>query len=462
MQAKSITEQLAHHIHGAMAGPAPAPEVVHAVERLLLDSLACALGAHRSPAVQAGRRWASKIAGSPACTILGSGAKSSVLGAAMVNCMMVRDLDMSDTYFSVNPAHSSDNIGTCLAVAEAENSAPMDVIKSILIAFEVQMRCCEFTSSSFFKTLGWDQTTLVTIASAAAAGALLHLDEAQLAQALAIAGCYPTIGEVRVGQMSMLKGASAGLAASRGIEAAYLAQAGMTGPREVFEGKRGLSRQVFGPCDWSVLTAPFDRWRLPITCLKRYPAAYIIHSSIDATLSLVKEFAIDPAHVRRVQVDAFEWLMEDMVHGMGGTSRYEIDERETADHSLPYAVAVSLVDGTYEIGQLMAKRWDAPEVQAMMAKVECVHDKAMDARFPPDRPTRVTIELQDGRSLVREFAYPKGDYRDPFSDEDITQKFMTLSAGVLNEAQQRKAIAAALGFSRSSLGELLAACVARD
>ncbi len=455
---QTLVGKLAHQI-AAVKTMQLAPEIVHATERVLLDSLACALGASDSPAVRAGRGWAKRIGGTPPATLLGTTQKSSVLGAAMVNSMMVRDLDMNDTYFSHNPAHSSDNLGACLAVGEAEGSSAMDVIKSILIAFEVQMRMCEFTSTSFFKTTGWDQTTLVTLASAAAAGSLLDLDEERLANALAIAGCYPTIGEVRVGQMSMLKGASAGIAVAHGIEAAYLAKEGMTGPREIFEGQRGMGRQILGKCDWDVLIAPFGKdWRLPRTCLKQYPAAYIIHSSIDATLALREENKLKPQDIGEVVVDAFGWLIEDMVHGMGGTSRYEIDARETADHSLPYCVAVSLVDGKYNIGQLIGERWNAPEVREMIAKIKCVHDKAMDARFPPDRPTRVTIMTKDGRKLVKEVAYPKGDYRAPLSDEELSAKFRTLSAPVLGRAQQDKAIACALNFSRESVGKLISAC----
>jgi len=54
------------------------------------------------------------------CAHLGTNEKSSVQGAAMVNCTMTRDLDMNDTYFSHNPAHSSDKIGACLAIGQAE------------------------------------------------------------------------------------------------------------------------------------------------------------------------------------------------------------------------------------------------------------------------------------------------------------------------------------------------------
>ncbi|MDH3317208.1 MAG: hypothetical protein OER43_15785 [Gammaproteobacteria bacterium] len=66
---------------------------------------------------------------------------------------------------------------------------------------------------------------------------------------------------------------------------------------------------------------------------------------------------------------AFGWLIEDMVNGMGGTSRYEIDSRETADHSLPFCIAVSLVDGEYSLRQLNERRWEAREVQELMRKM---------------------------------------------------------------------------------------------
>lgn len=458
MKEPTIAQKLARQIVAAVEAPVSEVATTHAVERILLDSMGCALGAAKSSAVSAARRWAKRISGMPAASIWATDEKSSVLGAAMVNCVMTRDLDLNDTYFSHNPAHASDNIGACLAVGEAESATAAEIIKSILIAFEVQMRACEFTRASFFKHGGWDQTTLVTLASAAAAGVLLRLDEPRLAHALSIAGCYPALGEMRVGQISMMKSVSAGLAASRGIEAAYLAREGVTGPAEIFEGPRGLGKRVLGECDWDLFTQPFEDWRLPRTCLKRYPAAYIIHSSLDAALALRHEFNVAPAAIEAVTVEAFGWLIEDMVNGMGGTSRYDIDSRETADHSLPFCVAVALVDGEYGLRQLITQRWKAPEVKAILQKIKCVHDRNMDARFPPDRPSRVTIALKDGKQLTKEIAYPKGDYRSPFSDEELAVKFRSLSSDVLSPIKQERAISCALSFSSESVNGLIDAC----
>lgn len=131
---------------------------------------------------------------------------------------------------------------------------------------------------------------------------------------------------------------------------------------------------------------------------------------------------------------------------------------QTADHSLPFCVAVSLVDSEYGLRQLKEKRWEAPEVQETMRKMRFIHDRKMDERFPPDRPSRLTIVTQDGRKLVKEIPYPKGDYRSPFSDEEIADKFKSLSVDILNLRQQEIAIDRGLNFSSGSVCGLLDAC----
>lgn len=433
-------------------------DVLHAVERLVLDTMGCALGAFDAAPSVATRAWARTMRGEPAAHLLGTRETSSIVGAALANCTMARHLDMNDCDWSRDPAHPSDNIAACLAVAEACGADARTFLKSVLVAYEVQMRSTEFTKVSFFKKTGWDHTTFVTLATAAATGVLLGLEAPRMAHALAIAGSYPTVGQLRVGQISMMKAASAGLAASRGIEAAFLASHGMTGPLEIFEGKRGMSAIMLGECDWDVLAAPVKRWRLPRTCIKQYPAAYIIHSSIDATLALRREHGLSPETISEVTVAGFGWLIEDMVHGMGGKSRYDIDARETADHSLPYCVAVSLVDGEYTLAQLAEPRWETPQVKSMLSRVKCVHDPALDGGFPANRPTRITVKTIDGTVHEKQVAFPKGDPRNPLTDEELTAKFKRLSAAVLPPARQAHAADVALNLRRHSISALVEAC----
>ena len=457
MSIPTIAQRLAQAVESA-ARAGVDNKVLHAVERVLLDTLACGLGAVNSAPGIAVRAWSKLINGSPHANIIGTRDTSSVLGATIANCTMSRHLDMNDCDWARDPAHPSDNIGACIAVGQVTGASALEIIRAILIAYEVQMRSTEFTKISFFKTTGWDHTTFVTLATAAAAGTLLHLDATRMAHAIAIGASYPALGELRVGQISMMKAASAGLAASRGVEAAYLASFGVTGPLEIFEGKRGVSKLVLGECDWDILTAPVGAWRLPRTCLKQYPAAYIIHSAIDATLDLRREHALSPDQIQAVTVEGFGWLIEDMVHGMGGKSRYDIDTRETADHSLPYCVAVSLVDGEYTLAQLETPRWNTPELRGMLAKVRCVHNPEFDGGFPAKRPTRITVTLTNGQVITRERQFPKGDPRTPLSDDDIAAKFKRLSGAVLGAERQQQAIDTALNFRQHTVAELLAAC----
>ncbi|MGH8617823.1 MAG: MmgE/PrpD family protein [Burkholderiales bacterium] len=458
MEAQSVAKRLSVSLLDAMKVSAIKSDVLHAVERVLLDTLACGMGATRNEAAKIAIEWAGTISGGKAASMLGTSARSSALGAGFANCTMMRDLDMNDTYYPRDSAHPSDNIGAMLAVGEAESASGDQILRAILIAYEVQMRSCEIAKKSFQRVAGWDHTTFVTVATAAGAGILLKLDAEQLAHAISIAACYPTTGELRVGQISIMKAVSAGLGASRGIEAAYLAKLGATGPAFAFEGKRGVSALMIGEADWDLFSGPVTEWRLPRTNLKRFPAAYIIHSSIHAALTLRKEEKITPADIAEVRVDAFGWLVEDMVDGMGGVSRYEIDSRETADHSLPYCVATALVYGEYNLPQLERKCWETQEVKAMIARTKCFHDKEMDKVFPVDRPGRVTIKLNNGRTVMKHIAYPPGDYRHPFTDDELAAKFHELASSVLPQGKRDAAVKLALNFRGSKVKDLLEAC----
>ena len=455
----SMALRLAEAIEATRGVAIPAG-TARAVEHVLLDSFACAVGAAGSPAVQASLRWAARLSGSPAASIYFSLERSSVLGASLVNSTMIRDLDLNDTYFGINPTHPSDSLGGVLAVAEAEGASAEETMRAILVSFEIQIRAADFTETSYFRTLGWDHTTFITIATAAAAGGLLRLSPEELAHAIAIAACFPVLGGLRAGQISMMKSLSAGLTASRGVEAAYLAKEGAKGPLQILEGERGLEKLVLQSCDWDLFTEPVGEWRLLRTCLKRYPAAYIIHSSIDAAIALRRAHGFRPHDVQEVVVEGFEWLLQDMVHGMGGTSRFEIDGRETADHSLPYCVAAALVDGEYTVTQLRQRRWEAPEIQQMLARIRCEHDPSMDARFPAERPSRVTVVLAGGERLTEERAYPKGDYRKPLSPDDLVTKLGSLAGTALDPEAQERLAACCLDFRNRGVGELMKACAA--
>ncbi|MFT3816701.1 MAG: MmgE/PrpD family protein [Rubrivivax sp.] len=441
------------------AGRAPvAPQHLHEAKRLLLDSLACALGAVDSHVVAGVRAWAAEVAGRADVTLLGTQERSSAFGATIVAATMIRELDLNDTYWSGDsPAHPSDNIGACIAVAQAVGAGTPELLRAILIAVEVHMRLTEASDGAWYKRRGWDLTNFLPIASAAGAGVLLQLDEARMANALAIAGCNAALGQTRVGHISTMKSVTSGRLVAHGVEAAYLAQKGITGPEEIFEGARGWASLMLGDTDWERVTQPMGAWRIAKTCLKQYPAAYIIHNAIDAALELRALHELTAERIAGVTVHCYKWLHEEMVEGGGGKSRYDIDVRETADHSLPYCVAVALVDGEYTLDQLETPRWESAEVKAMLARLQCVHDPALDGGFPAQRPVRVVITTTDGRRLELTTPYPKGDPRKPLSDGEIADKFRRLTRRTLPRERQEILVRTVLELERHTWDDVLQA-----
>ncbi len=150
MSLPTVAQRLAQSVESATRASVD-DTVLHAVERVLLDTLACGLGAVNSAPGIAVRNWSKLINGTPHANIIGTRDTSSVLGATIANCTMSRHLDMNDCDWARDPAHPSDNIGACIAVGQVTGASALDILKAILIAYEVQMRSTELTKISFLK-----------------------------------------------------------------------------------------------------------------------------------------------------------------------------------------------------------------------------------------------------------------------------------------------------------------------
>ena len=119
----------------------------------VVDALGCAIGAFDEEPVQMARRALSPRGGGGESTLLGTTAKSTPEAATFVNGLMVRYFDFNDTYLSKEPAHPSDNLPPCFAVAEAEEATGKEVIAAAVAAYEVQCRLCD---AADIRHRGWE------------------------------------------------------------------------------------------------------------------------------------------------------------------------------------------------------------------------------------------------------------------------------------------------------------------
>jgi 2-methylcitrate dehydratase len=403
----------------------------------VVDAIGCALGAFGAEPAEIARRVAESESAKREATLLGTDRGTSAELAAFVNGLMVRYFDYNDTYLSKEPAHPSDNLGACLAVAEMQGSSGKDFLAAAAVAYEVQCRLCD---AADIRHRGWDHVNYGLVSTALASARLMGLDERRAAQAVNIAlSGHIAMRQVRAGELSMWKGASFADAARNGVFAARLAAEGMTGPAPVFEGEMGFFRQVSGPfrLDTGEFGGPGRAFRVNETYIKYWPVEYHAQTAVWAALEVRSKIG-DPGEVASVTVDTheagFSILGKDR-------EKWRPATKETADHSLPFIVGMALLDGAIDNSTYSEKNIRSKQVLSFLRKVSVREDKRLTALYPGrGMPSRVTAKLDDGRSVSAEVTVPLGHPLNPMSREQVEAKFIRLCGGSLGPRRAGEAL----------------------
>src|SRR5262249_4265138 len=149
----------------------------------------------------------------------------------------------------------------------------------------------------------------------------------------------------RTGALSHWKGLAAPNTGMAATHAALLAAAGITGPEAVFEGNKGFKDAIAGrfEIDWR----KEDLERVRLTIVKKHNAEIHAQSASEAALAIraAPGFAAD--RIEAVAVKTFSVAHRIIGGGEEGDKRL-VRTKEEADHSLPYMVAVALIDGEVE------------------------------------------------------------------------------------------------------------------
>ena len=398
----------------------PAP-VVHETKRRFIDSFATAVGAMPADAYAIAKKCALRQSSQPPATLLGGG-KSSIEWATFVNGLLIRYLDFNDTYLSLEPAHPSDNLAAVMSVGEAAKSPGKALITSAVLAYEIQCRLCDAAS---LRKHGIDHVTYGAISSCLAACKLLNLNERQTTHAVGIAGvCNGALRQTRAGEMSMWKGCAFANAARNGVFAALLAAEGLTGPAPIFEGELGfmklLTRTNFEVAPMGGENGSND-YMLTKTYIKFWPVEYHAQSAVDAILQLRPQIA-DWKNVERIDVHTFDAAVD--IIGKD-PEKYRPKTRETADHSLPYCVAVALMEGDVGLQSFDDAHLANSELIELTNKVKLHRDASANARYPRGIPNRFVVTLRDGRKLEKEVEFPRGHAQNPMTDAEVEKKFRT-------------------------------------
>jgi 2-methylcitrate dehydratase len=409
--------------------------VVHEVKRYLYDSVGCAYGGYHTKDVGILRDIYTKMAGKPEATLIGFGDKMPAVNATLVNALMIRALDFNDIYWKEDPSHPSDIIPAALSVGEMVNASMREVIVGIVLAYEFEMRLCEFGKPGV-RERKWHHATLTQFVSPIVAGKLLGLSVDRMVNAIGISGCHNhTIGCPTAGKLTMMKNMVDPMATQAGVFAALMADRGYSGTEAVFEGKEGLM-DVFGP-SWDaekLLGNLGGTFKILECSMKAFPTEALTHTHITATLKVVKDNDIKPDDIERVTVTTIARACDILFD----SHKYRPESRETADHSLPYCIAAAIVDRQITTQTFSDEKLKDPRIWQVIDKIKGEASIEFEKMFPAKQPSRVTIRTMNGKEFSAYLEYPKGDPREPMTEDDLKAKFNALATGLLEPERQEK------------------------
>src|SRR5438045_1089468 len=168
--------------------------------------------------------------------------------------------------------------------------------------------------------------------------------------------------------------------------------------------------------------------------MKSFPIEALSHAPLTAMMKKVKENIVKANDVKEIKVEVIARAADIL----GDPHKYRPDSKETADHSLPYCMAVGLVDGMVTPLQFKEERVLDKSLIPIMDKVKVVANDEFEALFPKFQPSRVTITTNSGESRSTRVDVPKGDPRDPMTEEEIAVKFTALGGDVIGKDQCKK------------------------
>jgi 2-methylcitrate dehydratase len=450
------------------------PEAIQAAKLFWFDSIGCALGGSQQEDAKILLKHY-RAMGGPArggkATAFVSGFKTSPVDAAFLNGHMIRAMDYNDIYWKADPCHPSDLIAAPLALCESEGLSGKDLILATVIAYEIEMRLCEIGRPGV-REYGWHHATLSAFAAPVAAGHVLNLTPEQMVSAIGISASRTFCpGAVTAGKLTNMKNTVDPWAGRMGAESALLAREGFSGPEHIIDGKEGLFA-VFSHVQYKGQPASFDgealvsdlpnsknsHYRILDCGMKSFPIEALSHSPLTAMMKTVKENNIKADDVKEIKVEVIARAADIL----GDPHKYRPDSKETADHSLPYCMAVGLVDGMVTPLQFREERVRDQSLIPIMDKVKVVANDEFEALFPKFQPSRVTITTNTGKQYSTRVDVPKGDPRDPMTEDEIAVKFNALGADVIGKDQCANLRKCIMNFDAAEqLDELLELTLAR-
>jgi 2-methylcitrate dehydratase PrpD len=239
---------------------------------------------------------------------------------------------------------------------------------------------------------------------------------------------------------SYSKRLQAGHPAMVGIISAMLAQKGFDGPPEIIEGQDGFM-QAYSyqrQYDTSLITDGLGKeWTFADSSIKVYPCCRYSGGHLDACLDIATRYAPDWRRIKHIQIRSSDYTIRLLAMPRKRDPQNVVD----AQFSMPWQAAIALIDRRIDAGTFTEDNIHRPDVRELMKKVDWEVDEEFERRYPEHYSCAVTVTMEDGTECTSVIDDPRGDYRNPVTQEELEDKFRSLAGRELDEERVERIVA---------------------
>ena len=399
-------------------------KVVEETKKQVLDFIGVAIGGYGQAGAKEVRELAVDWGGKPQATIFGGGEKVPAPNAAQANATAVHSLDFDDVHEAAVMHPGVVTISTALAVSElTEKLSGKDFIQAVAVGGDMISRMGLATRpGDDIHQYGWHFTTLNGFMTAAAvASKIMGLSEDEMISAIGI-GYHQSCGNGQAVKDGVLtKRLGPGFAVRGGIQAAMLAQKGVTGAKNSMEGVQGYYKVYHGNCySQDILVGDLGkRFESENISIKPYPCCRGTHPTIDASLMLANENDINPDDIDHITI----WVGKGTKGLLAEPLEVKANPRNFVDSqfSLVWGCGTALTKKRVSLSSYTAEAIKDPEVLAVTNKVVIEYEPAFDTGGL--EPVKVEITMKDGTKYTKELHTATGSPEKPATFEECVEKF---------------------------------------
>jgi len=415
----------------ATINPALLPEgVSRAVRSNLLDTLGCALAGSSAKAIPEVAGLVREWAGAPQADMWVFGGRFPAHHAAWVNGSMAHARDYDDTHDAAVLHAGVSAVPAALAAAQLRGGiSGAELVAAVAAGLELTCRLGVATQIGVIES-GFIYTSLLGYFGAtAAAGRALGLHPEQMLSALGIVYSSVAGNHQVTRDASLMKRVQPGLAAQAAVVAAQLAQRGIKGPHNVFEGLDGFFRVYLnGRFDRDTVRRGLgEEFELLNLSYKPYPCCRYNHTAIDATLQARAEAMRPAEEVESIRVGVTKQCYEAVC--TPEAVRWSPRTIVEAQFSIPYTVASAWIDGEVGLRHLTDEGLERSDVLALTKRVHPYVDAEIERRWGRNiSPAELTVRFRDGSVVTARVDYPRGHPRNPMTPADFAAKVRDCAA----------------------------------